>query len=118
MKGIIGNIRGQKISGELKINVKKEAFNEYLINQRLAKEFPEYNLRAFSGIKQAIGPFIWEPREVFVEAVRMSLLGAARLVYPDRGYDLDTNLALLYDAILDFTLNRDQAIKAFKFSKR
>lgn len=117
MKGIISSIRGQKVSGGLNVNVKEAQFYSMLVDARLMKEFPEWDLRAFRGIKQRIHQSVWEPREVFVEAVRIALLGVARLIYPDREYKDDTNLTLLYKTMLDFGANRDTLVKAYETNK-
>lgn len=118
MKGIISNVRGQKISAELKVVLNKPGFDEDLINARLRKELPEYDLKAFSGVKRKVSKYVWEPREVFLEAVRLALLGVARLIHPEREYREDVSLTLLYETVLDFVLNRNDLIKAYEQNKK
>lgn len=98
MKGIIGNIRGQKVGGKLTINVKRSGLESAAMQTRLLREFPDYDPKVFGFIQNTLikEGSLTLPREEFVERVRLKLLGVAILMFPESDFPDDISLSDLY----------------------
>lgn len=94
MKGVLSNVRGQKLGGTLTINVRKSNQEEVDIKARLVRLLPDYPLPGFNPI---IPTLIKEKalllsNDEFIEKIRIKLLTIAIIKYPEETYPDDTSL--------------------------
>lgn len=94
MKGVLSNVRGQKLGGTLTINVRKSNQEEIDVRTRLVRVLPNYPLAGFNPI---IPTLIKEKalslsNDDFIEKVRIKLLTIVIIKYPEETYPDDTTL--------------------------
>lgn len=120
MKGITTRVKSHaNLSGAIKIDT-SNSYAKGLTIERLRKEYPECDQRAFGGIIDWLTSN--EDKivkvEAFREAVRMAMYEVVKLIHPNTSLALSTNFNVLYEIVMDFIKDRDAKIAAYQRNKK
>lgn len=117
----INDVRGKsRATGSLTINLAAGPYDaQGEVTRLLRKEYPEADQRVFNGIIPSLAEVSANTfeRKRFRKAVEERLLGVAKLIHPDAGYNEKSSYSVIYNVVATFIKERDEKIVAYRNHK-